>query len=342
MPYLLQPLGTFSAPEWVGPVPGDPTTLFLVERTGKIRRIDAATGKVLGTVLDLTSQTSHGNEQGVLGMAFDPAFAKNSRIYVDFTDRGGDTRVVAYTVTDGTAGAGQELLTVDHPFPNHNGGTVLFDSTGMLLVGLGDGGSAGDPGDRAQDLNTDLGKILRIDPMTGEGAQDNPFPSSPKVWALGLRNPLRFSFDTNGDLYLGDVGQNKVEELDVVPPRFQRGANYGWSVFEGNERFKPDRQIVLPGPLIAPALTYAHADGACSLTGGQVYHGTRLPALQGKYVFGDYCEGDLLVVSRTATGVTPSQKLGVKVEGLSGIGHDANGELLVMSPTRLYRLVGPT
>ena len=338
LPYTLEPLGMFSAPEWVGPVPGVPNELFLVERTGKIRRLDS-TGRSLGVVLDLTAQTSHGNEQGVLGMAFDPAYPKNHRIYVDFTDRGGDTKVVAYTVTDDTAGAGQELLEVDQPFPNHNGGTLLFDRTGMLLVGLGDGGSAGDPGNRAQDLTTPLGKLLRIDPRTGAGAPGNPFPSSPKTCALGLRNPLRFSFDTNGDFYLGDVGQNKVEELDVVPPQFQRGANYGWSVFEGNDRFKPDEQIVQPGPLIAPALTYSHLDGACSLTGGEVYHGKGLPGLQGKYVFGDYCEGDILEVTRTPGGVTPSRKIGVKVEGLSGFGHDSSGELLVMSPTALFRLV---
>ncbi len=341
LPYALEALGEFPVPAWVGAVPGDPNSLYLVERTGKIVHLDAQ-GALLGTVLDLTAETSHGNEQGVLSIAFDPAYALNHRMYVDFTDKGGDTKVVAYTVTDGTAGNGQQLLTVDHPFPNHNGGMLLFDRTGMLLVGLGDGGSAGDPGNRAQDLNTDLGKILRLDPRTGEGAKDNPFRNSPKIWALGLRNPLRFSFDTNGDFYLGDVGENKVEELDVVPPQFQKGANYGWSVFQGNDRFHPDEQITVPGPLIVPALTYPHTEGGCSISGGEVYHGRAIPSLDGAYVFGDYCEGALLMVRRTASGVTESQQLGLRVEGLAGFGHDAHGELLVLAANGLYRLVATT
>jgi glucose/arabinose dehydrogenase len=297
-----------------------------------------AQGAPQRVVLDLSRQVSKGNEQGLLSIAFDPAYATNGRLYVDYTDRDGVTQVVAYTVTDGVPRSPQTLLTVEQPYANHNGGLVLFDRTGMLLVGMGDGGSAGDPADRAQDLRDDLGKILRLDPQTGAGAPGNPYPENPKVWALGLRNPWRFSFDTNGDLYVGDVGQNKLEELDVVPPADQRGANYGWSVFEGNERFKADRQFTPGGPVIAPALTYQHSEGGCSITGGEVYRGRAIPSLVGTYVFGDFCAGRLLGVRRTPSGVTPSAELGVRVDGLQAFGLDLDHELLVLSADGLWRL----
>ncbi|MGZ6793185.1 MAG: PQQ-dependent sugar dehydrogenase, partial [Mycobacteriales bacterium] len=312
--YALQPLGTFSSPVWVGPAPGDPDHLYLVEKTGRVLRL-GPDGQKQGVVLDLSDRISKGNEQGLLSIAFDPAFATNHRMYADWTDKDGNTQVVAYPVQDGVAGPGQVLLTVDQPYANHNGGLLLFDPTGMLLVGMGDGGSAGDPGNRAQDLSSDLGKILRIDPRTGLGAPGNPYRANPRVWALGLRNPWRFSFDTNGDLYLGDVGQSTTEELDVVPRAYQRGANYGWSVYEGELRFKPDQQFTPGGPLITPAWTYAHSTGGCSITGGEVYHGTALPALEGSYVFGDYCAGKLLETTRTATGVAQPLSMGVRVDG---------------------------
>ncbi len=333
----LTKLGAFDSPVWVGPVPGDPQHLFLVEKTGTVLQLDAQ-GHRVGTVLDLTDQVSKGNEQGLLSIAFDPAYATNHRLYADFTNAAGDTRVLAYTVRAGRAVDGQELLAVHQPYANHNGGLLLFDRTGMLLVGLGDGGSGGDPQNHAQDLGSALGKILRLDPRTGAGAVGNPYPEHPEVWAYGLRNPWRFGFDTNGDLYVADVGQNKVEELDVVPPADQRGANYGWSVYEGADRFKRGSQPAGPGKLIRPALTYTHASGGCSITGGEVYRGKALPALVGHYVFGDYCAGELLQVTRTATGVTPSSKLGVKVDGLQAFGHDARGELLVLSADALYGL----
>lgn len=336
--FAVQDLGKFSNPVWAGPAPGDRTHLYLVEKTGRVLRL-GPDGEPQGVVLDLTQQISKGNEQGLLSIAFDPAFATNHRMYADFTDKAGDTSVVAYSVVDGTAGQGEVLLSVGQPYVNHNGGMLLFDRTGMLLVGLGDGGSAGDPGNRAQDLSSDLGKILRLNPRTGAAAAGNPYPQNRKVWALGLLNPWRFSFDTNGDLYLGDAGQNKVEELDVVPPAVQRGANYGWSVYEGDESFRKAELLTPGGPVISPALTYLHADGGCSITGGEVYHGKALPSLDGSYVFGDYCGGKLLATTRTATGVTPALELGVEVDGLQGFGHDLDGELLVLSDQKLLRLV---
>ena len=336
----LRELASFSSPVWVGPAPGDDEHLFLVEKTGRVLQLDAD-GRQQAVVLDVSELVSKGGEQGLLSLAFDPAYAENRRLYVDYTDKGGDTVVAAYTVVDGVAVRPQVLHRVAQPYSNHNGGLLLFDPTGMLLVGLGDGGSAGDPQGRAQDLSTDLGKILRIDPRTGLGAPGNPFPEAPRVWALGLRNPWRFSFDTNGDLYVGDVGQNRLEELDVVKPEDQAGANYGWSVYEGDERFKEDARFTTTGPLIAPALTYLHADGGCSITGGEVYHGRALRFLAGRYVFGDFCQGQLWSVARTATGVTPLEPLGAPgVNGLQAFGHDLRGELLVLSTEKLYRLTG--
>jgi glucose/arabinose dehydrogenase len=334
----LQKLGDFSSPVWAGPAPGDRGHLYLVEKTGRVLRLDADGGDP-HVVLDLHGQISKGAEQGLLSLAFDPSFARDRRLYVDYTDKAGDTQVVAYRLVAAAAVDPQVLLTVDQPYVNHNGGQLLFDRSGMLLVGLGDGGSAGDPQNRAQDLSSDLGKILRLDPRTGAAASGNPYPQNPKVWALGLRNPWRFSFDTNGDLYLGDVGQNREEELDVVRPADQRGANYGWPVYEGDDFFKRNRLLTGGGVVIAPALTYLHAEGGCSITGGEVYHGHRIPELVATYVFGDYCTGLLVGVRRTPVGVTPMVELGPKVTGLQGFGKDLTGELLVMSTDTLYRLV---
>ena len=337
-PVKLKELGSFTSPVWAGPAPGDSAHLFLVEKPGRLLQLDAD-GRQQSVVLDLSKAVSRGNEQGLLSVAFDPSYAVNRRLYVDYTDKDGNTRVEAYTVSGGVATSPELLLSVDQPYANHNGGLLLFDPTGMLLVGLGDGGSAGDPQNTAQNLASDLGKILRIDPRTGAGAPGNPYRQNPRVWALGLRNPWRFSFDTNGDLYLGDVGQNKLEELDVVKAADQLGANYGWSVYEGNERFKPNESFSTRGPLITPALTYLHSDGGCSITGGEVYHARTLPFLDGRYVFGDYCAGKLWAVTRTPTGVSPLAGLGVKVDGLQAFGLDLHGELLVLSADTLYRLV---
>jgi hypothetical protein len=334
----LEPLGQYASPVWVGPVPGDARYLFLVLKGGTVLQLDAQ-GQRIRTVLDLGDQVSTGGERGLLSMAFDPAYPRNGRIYVDYTDTAGDTQVVAYTVVRGKAVRPQRLLAVSQPYPNHNGGLLLFDRTGMLLVGMGDGGNAGDPENRAQDLTSLLGKILRVDPRTGNPAPGNPYPQSPYVWALGLRNPWRFSFDTNGDLYLGDVGQSHLEELDVVAPAQQAGANYGWSVYEGTVRFKEDREFTEGGPVIAPALTYSHAEGGCSITVGEVYRGADIPWLAGRFVYGDYCAGDLLAVRRTRTGVGPPVDLAVRAQALQAFGHDARGELLVLTVDTLSRLV---
>lgn len=337
-PVALEPLGSFTAPVWVGPVPGGRGQLFLAQRNGTVLRLDGA-GRQLGVVLSITRQVSKGSEQGLLSIAPDPSYPRNHRLYVDYTGTDGSIQVDAYTVEGGVAVRPQRLLTVSHPYRNHNGGQLLFDRTGMLLVGIGDGGNAGDPDNRAQDLDSLLGKILRIDPRTGLPAAGNPYPRNRFVWALGLRNPWRFSFDPAGTLYLGDIGQNEQEELDVVPPATQRGANYGWSVFEGDRRFKPEAQLTPGGPLITPALTYPHADGGCAITTGEVYRGRALPWLRGRFVYGDYCLGRVLAVTRTRTGLSAPLDLGVKVQALQAFGHDARGELLLLSFDTVFRLV---
>jgi glucose/arabinose dehydrogenase len=323
---------------WVGPAPGDPDHLYLVQRSGTVLQLDAQ-GARQGVLLDLRSEVSTGGEQGLLSIAFDPAYPRVARLYADYTDVNGNTRVVAYTVVDGHAVRPQPLLTVGRPYPNHNGGLLLFDRTGMLLVGMGDGGNAGDPENRAQDLDSSLGKILRLDPRTGAPARGNPYAANRYVWALGLRDPWRFTLDTNGDLYLGDIGQARVEELNVVPPRMQRGANYGWSVYEGYDVFKEGELLTPGGPVILPALTLLHTDGACSITVGPVYHGRALPALKGSLLYGDYCAGRLMTVTRTAWGVSEPRDLDLRAKGLQAFGVDTTGEVLVLTVDRLYRLV---
>jgi glucose/arabinose dehydrogenase len=338
LPPQLVPLGSFSNPVWAGVAPGDDKHLYLAEKNGRVLRLDRA-GRVLRTVLDLRPQISReGGEQGLLSIAFDPGFATNNRMYAYFTDKDGDNRVQAFTVWNGVAIVPQDLLNLTRPYPNHNGGSLVFDRTGMLVVSTGDGGSAGDPDERAQRLASPFGKLLRLDPRTGEGAAGNPFPAYPKVWAFGLRNPWRFSFDTNGDLYLGDVGQSTEEELNVVPPDLQSGANYGWSVYEGNHVFKPKQVLNPRGQVVVPALTYQHKDAGCFVVGGHVYRGRAVPSLAGSYVFGDFCIGRVWAVERTARGVTPYREVGVRVQGLQAFGVGHRGELLVMSAEQLFRL----
>jgi glucose/arabinose dehydrogenase len=337
-PLELEELGSFASPVWVGPAPHDAAHLYLVQRSGTVLTLDAH-GAREGVLLDLSDEVSTGNEQGLLSIAFDPAYPRVPRVYVDYTDKDGDTRVEAYTVEHGQAVRPRLLLTVAQPYPNHNGGLLLFDRSGMLLVALGDGGNAGDPENRAQDLGSFLGKILRIDPRTGGPARGNPYPQNRYVWALGLRNPWRFSFDAKGVLYLGDAGQNRVEELDVVPPDLQRGANYGWSVYEGDDRFKQDEQFTPGGPVVVPAATFPHDEGWCSITVGPVYTGRAAPSLRGALVLGDYCKGRLLAVRRMGRGVGPPLDLDLRAEGLQGFGVDAQGELLVLTVDRLLRLV---
>lgn len=332
----LQPVGRFEQPVWAAVAPGDSEHLYVVQKTGKVVVIDRA-GAPVGTLLDLTGQVSGGGEQGLLSIAFSPRYATDRLVYADYTDLSGDSHVVEYAVAGLTArpASRRELLRVGQPYANHNGGLLLFDRTGMLLIGLGDGGGGGDPQGRAQDLSDLLGKILRIDPRGRPYAvpPDNPFVGRPgargEVWAYGLRNPWRFAFDSqDGVLYVGDVGQDEAEEVDVVPPAQQPGANYGWPRFEGRRVFNARAALTATGPLVVPAVTYTHAAGGCSVTGGEVYRGSALPGLQGVYLYTDFCRGAVrgLVAGRSAP-----VDLGLAVVAPTSFARDAAGELLVLS-----------
>jgi glucose/arabinose dehydrogenase len=302
-PPRLALVGTFASPIYVTAPAGD-ARLFVVEQAGRIKVLRA--GRAPETFLDIVSLVGSGGERGLLSMAFAPDYATSGLFYVDYTDTSGDSRIAEYRVSRSSPdradpASRRELLKVAQPYPNHNGGLLMFDPGGRLVIGFGDGGSGGDPQDRGQNLGELLGKVLRIDPRPSGGRPygippDNPFVSRsgarPEIWAYGLRNPWRFSFDpANGDLYLADVGQGAVEEVNVVPAARQSGANFGWSKFEGDTRYKSGA-LTAGGPVVTPVHTYGHDGGRCSVTGGVVYRGS-VAALRGRYLFADYCSGEV-------------------------------------------------
>lgn len=287
-----------SFPVFVTAPAGDPR-LFVVEKTGRVKIVEEE--RVLpAPFLDLSDEVSNGSEQGLLSLAFHPDYASNGRFFVNYTDRAGDTRIVEFRVSSDADRADpapvRTILTVDQPFSNHNGGLALFGPDGMLYIGMGDGGSGGDPEENAQNLGTLLGKLLRIDvdgaaPYTVPA--DNPFVEQAgargEIWAYGLRNPWRFAFDRESDdLTIADVGQNRFEEVNAVRGA-GRGLNYGWDVMEGNACFEPGEGCDRSG-LTLPVVVYDHGDG-CSVTGGYVYRGSAIPSLRGIYFYSDYCGG---------------------------------------------------
>jgi glucose/arabinose dehydrogenase len=315
--------------------------LYVAEKGGRVRSLRNGLLDP-SPVLDIADQVSTGSEQGLLGIAFAP---DGGHLYADYTNTAGDTRVVEYAFAGGRVDVAsrRELLAVAQPYPNHNGGNLVFGPDGFLYIGLGDGGSAGDPQGNGQRLDTLLAKLLRIDPHPSAGAPytippGNPFAgragARPEIWAYGLRNPWRFSFDreTNA-LWIGDVGQNAVEEIDTVKAGVG-GQNYGWNRLEGSRPFAGSA----PSGTVAPVHEYTHVDGNCSVTGGYVYRGSRIPGLRGDYLFADYCRGELraLVPSGTAWRAVA---LGPKLDAISSFGQDAGGELYVLSlSSGVYRL----
>lgn len=331
--------------------PGDLNRQFIVEKTGRIRILrDEAL--VPTPFLDISGKVSNGSEQGLLGLAFHPQYAGNGLFVVNYTNTSGDTRVSLFRVSAdpdrADAGSEQVILAVDQPFSNHNGGMVAFGPDGKLYLGLGDGGSGGDPQHNGQSRNTLLGKILRIEvSATGQVSvpSDNPFVGQsgirPEIWSFGLRNPWRFSFDrSTGDLYIGDVGQNAREEIDVATDvaQFGRGRNYGWNIMEGSACFSGgscDRN-----GLTLPVLEYGHSEG-CSVTGGYVYRGTALGAFAGHYFYADYCEGWVRSFRLSGTGVTEQQDWPSLRPGgqILSFGEDARGELYILSGSgRVFRI----
>jgi glucose/arabinose dehydrogenase len=331
--------------------------LFINEQAGKVRVITAGGALSPTPFVDLTSRIKSGGERGLLGLAFHPRFATNRRLFVDYTRaRDGGTIVSELRASaDGSRvdpSSERIILFVPQPFANHNGGQLAFGPDGYLYIGLGDGGSGGDPYGNGQNRNVLLGKILRID-VDGPHAAgkaygippDNPYAAGgfapgegrPEVWAYGLRNPWRFSFDrVTGELYVGDVGQNAWEEIDRQPLDPPGGANYGWNLMEGNHCFQSGCD---PTGLTMPIAEYSHQLG-CSVTGGYVYRGTAQAALRGMYIFGDYCSGRLFTVHSEDGAITTGT---VAESGLniSSFGEDEAGELYLvdLSGGGLYRLV---
>jgi glucose/arabinose dehydrogenase len=316
--------------------PGDGSgRLFIVEQPGVIRIYQG--GELLPEpFLDIRPRVgSRGSEQGLLGLAFHPAYAQNGLFYVNYTDLNGDTVIARFSVSGNDAnradaGSELQLLFISQPYPNHNGGSVVFGPDGYLYLGLGDGGSGGDPQGNAQALNTLLGKILRIDVDTGNPyaiPAGNEFSGggAAEIWAYGLRNPWRFSFDRlTGDVYIADVGQNAWEEVNFLPAGSPAGANFGWVIREGTHPYAGAAPVGME--LIDPVAEYDHGQG-CSVTGGFVYRGEALPAWQGVYLYGDYCTGIIWGLARTPDGAWLNRVLFETGLNISSFGEDAAGEL---------------
>jgi glucose/arabinose dehydrogenase len=338
----------FDHPLFLCAAPGDPRQ-FVVEQPGRIRWIE--NGRPSRKVfLDVSRLVSYGGEQGLLGLAFHPGYATNGFLFVNYTDRHGDTQVVRYTVRadrDSVApGSAKRILSVVQPFANHNGGMVAFGPDGMLYVGMGDGGSGGDPFGNGQNLRTLLGKLLRLDVDHGDPyaiPPGNPYRDRPKdgrveIWATGLRNPWRFSFDFSAKLLIiGDVGQYKYEEMDVVDAG-RAGANYGWNVREGAHGFGFAR----PGPpnRVEPAVEYEHPDG-CSVTGGYAYRGRALPDLAGTIFYSDYCGGWLRSFRwKGGKAIEPTRWNVGNLGNVASFGEDAERELYVVAlDGKIWKLV---
>ncbi len=334
---LVDPVGITSAGDGSG-------RLFVNERGGRIMVVDADGSLRAEPFVDLSSRVQAGGERGLLGVAFHPDFERNGRLFVHYS-RAGDGATV---VSELQASADRQtayptervLLTHVQPFANHNGGQLAFGPDGYLYLGLGDGGSSGDPFGNAQNLDTLLGKILRLDvdspSKTGRSyaiPPDNPYAPQgdapggglPEIWAFGLRNPWRFSFDRGtGDLYVGDVGQGSWEEIDRQPANSTGGENYGWNAMEGDHCYQQDCD---PARYVPPIAEYAHELG-CSVTGGYVYRGVAQPDLDGAYVFGDYCSGIVFSLQVTENGIAskPVLESGLRI---TAFGEDEQGELYV-------------
>jgi glucose/arabinose dehydrogenase len=331
--------------------------LFIVEQTGRIKIYKS--GQVLSTpFLSLAGKVTGGQEQGLLGLAFSPNYATNHKLYVDFTDLNGNTVIREYRASSTNSNVvatstARTLLTISQPYANHNGGMLAFGPDGYLYIGMGDGGSAGDPGNRAQSIYTKLGKILRID-VNGTTSTlqyrippTNPYASTlgyDEIWERGLRNPWRFSFDrANGNLWIGDVGQSAWEEIDRAVKTSSgagRGTNWGWHIMEGFACYDPSSGCD-PTGLTLPVLAYDHSNGRCAVTGGYVYRGPSIPALYGGYVFADYCSGEIWVINSTASSpATPVRLLDTSFT-ISSFGENQAGDLYVLdySGGKLYNLV---
>jgi glucose/arabinose dehydrogenase len=331
----LVPVAKFAAPVYATSAPGEPGNLYVVEQAGRI--LVVSNGQTRATpFLDIRSKVQSGGEEGLLSVAFDPAYATTHRFYVDYTDTNGDTRIFQYR-SNGTAAipaSAKQLVFVKDFASNHNGGQLQFGPDGRLYWGNGDGGGGGDPQHNGQNLGRPFAKIMRL----------NVNASNPRwqLYAYGLRNPWRFSFDrATGDLYIGDVGQNAWEEIDYLKKGTPAFVNFGWNRFEGTHLYDATTQLVTRGKYHPPVAQYPHADG-CSVTGGYVYRGKAVPAAVGRYFYGDYCTGTIWSL-RIVNGKAASlRREPFDLKGLSSFGEDSQGELYAMSVSSgdLYRLAG--
>ncbi len=349
---VVRVVGGLSSPIGVTHAGDGSGRLFVVQQGGRVRIVSG--GRVTGTFIDVDSRTTGGGERGLLGLAFHPDFATNGYVYLYYTTPGGDIRVSRYTAdptrTSASLSTEYHLITIEHSqFSNHNGGAIAFGPDGYLYVGTGDGGSSNDPGNNGQNKNTLLGKILRID-VNGTGAgihgnyaipAGNPFvgatPGAAEVWAWGLRNPWRISFDrTTGDLYIGDVGQGRWEEVDRELATSSGGLNYGWRIMEGAHCRVAG--CTPPANDVLPVAEYSHTYG-CSITGGYVYRGSHRD-LQGLYVYGDYCSGRLWTMNANGTGETIRRDTSLNI---TSFGESESGELYLtdIGGGALYRVIAP-
>jgi glucose/arabinose dehydrogenase len=310
----------FDAPVLLTHAPGEPGTVYVVEQPGRVIRIRGGRRTVF---LDIRNEVAYGGEQGLLGLAFDPGYARNRRLYVAFTSDSGRNTVVRYRSNSARAVESSRtvLLAIPDPYGNHNGGHLAFGPDGLLYTSIGDGGSGGDPENRAQNMQSQFGKLLTLDPRRPAAGWS--------IAALGLRNPWRFSFDrANGDLYIGDVGQGEIEEINFTPRGSSGLENYGWRLYEGSRRFTEGSAET--GTLVFPVAEYDHGRG-CSVTGGFVYRGAARKSERGRYVYGDYCSG--IVWSFRIAG-DEARNLRVepfRVDSLTSFGENAAGELFAVS-----------
>jgi glucose/arabinose dehydrogenase len=321
-------------------VAGPDGTLWIVERAGRVRVLDG--GDLGPPVLDISAETTTEGERGLLGIAFDAGF---TRFYLSYTDVAGNTKIDEITVAGGQLqpDTRRTLLTQEQPFSNHNGGDLTVGPDGMLYIGLGDGGSGGDPLGAGQDLGTFLGKLLRIDPAGDPYTvpADNPFADDPaargEIWAYGLRNPWRFSFDAaTGDLWIGDVGQDAREEVDRIPAGTGGGQNFGWSRMEGTRAYGGGTE---PEGHVPPVYEYATTGDRCSVTGGYVYRGSAIADLDGFYVFSDYCEGTIRALETRDGEVVGEADLGIDGGAVVAFAQGPDRELYVLDlDGAIYRL----
>jgi glucose/arabinose dehydrogenase len=331
----------FQAPVAVVNASDGSRRLFVVEQGGLVWIVrDGA--RLPNSFLDVSGAVSRGGEQGLLGLAFHPDYPTDPRLFVDYTDTNGDTRVSSFSVDSSNpdrvdTGSEVRLLFIDQPYGNHNGGALAFGPDGYLYVALGDGGSGGDPHGNGQKLSTMLGKILRIDVDRTSGdlpyaiPDDNPFVDTagaePSIFLYGLRNPWRMSFDrATGDLWIGDVGQTRWEEIDVVRAG-SSGLNFGWNLLEGSHCFRPESGCDESG-LTMPVTEYSHMSG-CTVIGGYVYRGSAQAALAGGYLFTDYCSGTIWAVNPAADGPQEPVEVGQGGATISSFGEDEAGELYI-------------